>query len=339
MNEKLRLGIVGTGSIANIIAKSIPDSDNVELAAVSSRDSGTAAEFAARHGAGRTFDSWQEMLEWDGIDAVYAAVPTFAEEDICVAAAHAGKHLLADKPFADLKSLRRITHACRSNSVAFLDATHFVHHPRTQAVINAIPEFVGEIRALRSSFYAFVPDRSNIRFDPEKEPTGVLGDLSWYSMRAMVEYLPSGIDLVSVKAWTHRDDQTRAVSRAAGILEFEGGVMSTFEAGYDIDARVMDLEIMGLKGMVSMDDFVLDWQKGIPEGDPAHDVGFTVRQGKVTPKDYGFVSTPSERSAKALMLDRLEYLARSGNIEARDASIAATERTQELLDAVWGAVR
>jgi predicted dehydrogenase len=336
--NKLRLGIVGTGSIANIIARAIPDSENAELAAVSSRRLENAKDFADRYAAGRAFDSAQELFEWDGVDAVYVAVPTFAEEDICVAAAHAGKHLLADKPFADLKSLRRITHACRSNKVAFLDATHFVHHPRTAKIKQLLEERVGDILALRSSFYAHVPNKENIRFDPEKEPTGVLGDLSWYSMRAIVEYLPADIDLVGVRAWAHRDSETGGVSRAAGILEFEGSVMSTFEAGYDVDARVMDLDLMGPKGMISMDDFVLDWQKGIPEGDPDHVVGFTIRAGKVTPKDYEFVSTPCERSAKGLMLDRLAYLATSGTAEEREASIEVSERTQELLDAVWEAV-
>ena len=338
MQQTLRLGIIGTGSIANIIAKAVPDAENVELAAVASRTIGKAEDFAAVHGARSAFDSWQMLIESEEVDAVYAAVPTFAEEEICVAAASAGKPLLADKPFADLKSLRRITHACRSNSVAFLDATHFVHHPRTAKVKASIPEVVGELVALRSSFYAYVPDRTNIRFDPEKEPTGVLGDLSWYSMRAIVEYLPRELELLNITARAYRDPETGSVSRAAGILEFDGGVFSTFEAGYDVNALVMDLDIMGTKGMISMDDFVLDWEKGVPQGDPDHKVGFTVQSGRSTPDKYEFVATPTLRSAKALMLDRLAHLALSGSVEEREASIAVTERTQELLDAVWEAV-
>lgn len=338
MSAKLKLGIVGTGSIANIVARSIPDSENVTLAAVASRSMESALDFASKHTSPRAFDSWQEMIEWDGIDAVYAAVPTYAEEEICIGAANGGKHLLADKPFTDLKSLRRITHACRTNDVAFLDATHFVHHTRTARIKASIPEMVGSILALRSSFYAYVPNRSNIRFDPEKEPTGVLGDLSWYSMRAIVEYLPSDLELVNITACGHRDEQTGGLSKAAGILEFEGGMFATFEAGYDVNALVMDLDIMGSKGMISLDDFVLDWEMGVPQGNPEHEVGFTLRHGRVTPKDYEFVATPTERSAKALMLDRLAYLANSGTQEEREVSIAATEKTQELLDAVWEAV-
>ena len=337
MSKKLRLGIVGTGTIANIIAKAIPDSRNVSLGAVSSRNIESAERFALEHGAEVHFGSWLEMIESEAVDAVYAAVPTSAEEEICVAAAISGKHLLADKPFADLKSLKRITHACRTNRAAFLDATHFVHHPRTEKIRRSIPDLVGEVRALRSSFYAWIPDRSNIRFHPDKEPAGVLGDLSWYSMRAMVEYLPDGLELTDVDTRVFRDETTGGVFRAAGVLVFEGGVMSTFEAGYDIDARVMDLDIMGPKGMISMDDFVLDWQMGIPDGDPGHEVGFTVRRGKVAPKDFEFVRTPTEMSAKALMLDRLAYLASEGSEDEREASIAVTERTQELLDAVWEA--
>ena len=32
-------------------------------------------------------------------------------------------------------------------------------------------------------------DRDNIRFDPTQEPMTALGDMAWYSMRAVVEYL------------------------------------------------------------------------------------------------------------------------------------------------------
>ena len=99
----------------------------------------------------------------------------------------------------------------------------------------------------------------------------------------------------------------------------------------------MDLDIMGSKGMISMDDFVLDWEKGVPRGNPDHKVGFTAQSGRATPDNYEFIATPTDRSAKALMLDHLAHLAFVGSAEEREDSIAVTERTQQLLDAVWEA--
>lgn len=36
-------------------------------------------------------------------------------------------------------------------------------------------------------FYFPFSDRENIRFDPTDEPMGAVGDMAWYSMRAVVE--------------------------------------------------------------------------------------------------------------------------------------------------------
>lgn len=66
----------------------------------------TAKSFAAKHGLDHAFDSWADMIAWDGVDAIYVATPTSVREEICVAAAKAGKHVLGEKPFANLPSLR-----------------------------------------------------------------------------------------------------------------------------------------------------------------------------------------------------------------------------------------
>src|SRR5262245_17853845 len=138
----LRWGIVGTGSIANGMARMIKLASGSELAAVSSRKLETAKEFATQHGIPGVYGSCQKMLSSKAVDAVYVATPTSAREEICVFAAVNGKHVLGEKPFANLPSLRRITAACRKSGVAFMDGTHFVHHPRTAQLRNTLQEKV-----------------------------------------------------------------------------------------------------------------------------------------------------------------------------------------------------
>ena len=107
----LRWGVVGTGGIANSMAPRIREAAGAVLSAVSSRRMETAREFAEEHGAPQAFDSWKAMIESDEVDAVYIATPTSVREEIGVAAANAGKHVLGEKPFANLPSLQRITAA------------------------------------------------------------------------------------------------------------------------------------------------------------------------------------------------------------------------------------
>ena len=72
----LRWGVVGTGGIANSMAPRIREAEGAALSAVSSRRIETAREFAEEHSVTHAFDSWQEMIESEQVDAVYIATPT-----------------------------------------------------------------------------------------------------------------------------------------------------------------------------------------------------------------------------------------------------------------------
>lgn len=334
MSSRLRLGIVGAGLIADVIADAIRDVDEAELAAVASRRREGAEDFAGRHGGPRVFDSWRELVAADAVDAVYVATPTAVREEISVAAAQSGKHVLAEKPFAGLGSLRKITSACRDRGVAFMDATHFVHHPRTAKLKRELEERIGRVQAVRTCFFFPSMDRSNIRFDPRKEPTGAIGDMAWYSMRAIVELMPGG-ELAGAGGFAQRDEETGAVVRGSGFLVFSDGRTSTWDAGYNTGALVMDLDLLGHRGMISLDDFVLDWAGGSAFGDPDHAVGFTQRSGVTTPAGFERVATPSPERATVLMIRSFVALTRDPSGVAAAASVDVSEQTQGLVDAVW----
>jgi predicted dehydrogenase len=323
----LRWGFVGTGNIANWMADVVQNTPMAELAAVASRSIATAASFATRHGAGRAFDSWPEMLSWGGIDAVYVATPTALREEICVAAARAGKHVLGEKPFASLASLRRITAACRDHGVAFMDATHFVHHPRTAAILAHAGEITGRPQSLDSSFQVALADRSDIRYDPALEPLGALGDLGWYNMRATLEYLAPAAGLRSVSAHLRHDAETGAVIAADGSLTFEDGAVSTWRCGFDADAPVIDLRLSGRLGDIRMDNFVGE----APDGSASY------RYARAGARDdaASLVRVESRSSGPSLMFQDFAAAARDASL--RERWLQASERTQALLDAVVAA--
>ena len=187
--HQLGLGIVGTGMIAGVIAEAITQSTHGRLVAVSSRRLAGAKQFTARFPGAAAVEGIEALLAQPGLDAIYVATPTVAKEKIALAAIAAGKHVLVDKPFIDEASVLRMSQAAAARGLVFLDATHFVHHPRTAAIRAATAERIGSPRSLHTAFYFPFADRDNIRFDPKQEPTGVLGDMAWYSMRAIVEYL------------------------------------------------------------------------------------------------------------------------------------------------------
>ena len=86
-----------------------------------------------------------------------------------------------------------------------MDGTHFAHHPRTINIKQKRDERLGDVWSVASAFQFNLPDRSNIRFNPELEPMGAIGDAGWYNMRAAVEYLPSHVELDTVSSHLRRD--------------------------------------------------------------------------------------------------------------------------------------
>jgi len=316
-------GIVGTGGIANSMAPRIQQADFADLVAVSSRKMESAKTFADKHGASRAFDSWAEMLEWDGVDAIYVATPTSVREEICVAAAEHGKHVLGEKPFASLASLQAITSACKANGVGFMDGTHFVHHPRTAQIKSRTAEMVGWPWSIDSAFQFKLSDKNNIRFNPRLEPYGAIGDAGWYNMRVAVEYSAPGIEIKSVEAFLRRDPETGAVVSGSGVIVFDDGSTNTWNCGFESGAGIMDLRISGEKGVIKLDDFLSQrpWDK------PAD---FEYRQ------DWNkteFIEVPSTKSEAALMFEDFSVMV--GNPAMLESSIRASEQTQEWLDAIW----
>jgi predicted dehydrogenase len=323
--KTLRWGIVGTGGIANSMARMIKLADASEIGAVSSRRMETAREFASEHSVPNAYDSWQEMIDSGHVDAVYVATPTSVREEICIAAANGGMHVLGEKPFASLPSVRRIVSACRDNGVAFMDGTHFVHHPRTLDIRQNREERLGLVWSVASAFQFNLPDRGNIRFNPELEPMGAIGDAGWYNMRAAVEYLPPDIVLDSVSSHLRRDSETGAAISGTGVLDFTDGSTSTWNCGFDSGAVVMDLRITGTTGVINIDDFLSQNSDGSAD--------FLYRKGGWGRGASEEINVPSSKPGAALMFE--DMAAAAADPALREQWITATERTQALLDAIW----
>lgn len=338
--SKLRFGIVGTGFIAGAIADAIGKSQDCALAAVSSRKQETADAFVASRPGAAAVEGWQALVARDDIDAIYVATPTVAKEEIALGAVAAGRHILVDKPFMSADSVRKMSGAAAARGLLFMDATHFVHNPRTHAIWQAMDDQVGTPLSLATSFYfPFEETTDNIRFDPSQEPTGSLGDLSWYSLRAAVEYLKPEGPIVTVGTHSEFDPVTGAMVRLTALVGFEGGRTTTFSSGYAVGAAVMDFELYGTKGVIRMDDFVLDWNNSFAFQNPAVKLGYTHVAGTGGRAEMRFVDIAPSAGQHVLMCDAFAALVARPDARAAAAHAEATATTQSYLDTVWAHIR
>ena len=236
--------------------------------------------------------------------------------------------MLAEKPFASSASVKRIIDACRDNDVAFMDGTHFVHHPRHHAIKNGMAELVGNPWSVASAFQFGLPNRGDIRYKAELEPMGAIGDAGWYNMRAALEYLPKDAVPDSVDAFLRRDKKTGAAIAGSGVIQFTDGSTTTWNCGFDSGALVMDLCITGPEGVINIDNFLGQDEDG--------SASYLYKQGSWGPEVIREVRhVESLLTGAALMFEDFAVIA--ANAELREDFALATLHTQRLLDACWEA--
>jgi predicted dehydrogenase/nucleoside-diphosphate-sugar epimerase len=104
---RLRVGLVGTGYIADFHARALRATKDVELVAVADQSPLRAASFAREHGVGQAYGSLSEMLRGDLLDAVHILTPPDTHADVAREAVEAEVDVLLEKPL-DVQSQKAV---------------------------------------------------------------------------------------------------------------------------------------------------------------------------------------------------------------------------------------
>ncbi|KAF3652463.1 putative 17.9 kDa class I heat shock protein-like [Capsicum annuum] len=131
----VRFGILGCANIARKVSRAIALAPNALISAIGSRSIEKATAYAKENGYPSTtkiYGSYEAVLDDPEVDAVYVPLPTSLHVKWAVLAAQKKKHVLLEKPVAlNVKELDVILEECESNGVQYMDATMWMHHPRT----------------------------------------------------------------------------------------------------------------------------------------------------------------------------------------------------------------
>ncbi len=99
--EKVRLGIVGLGWVAQVIHLPILSKlAEAEIVAVCDRDKSRGRLVAEKFGIKSLYTDVAQMLDSEQIDAVIISTSTDSHKDVAIAALKAGKDVLVEKPIA-----------------------------------------------------------------------------------------------------------------------------------------------------------------------------------------------------------------------------------------------
>ena len=207
-NENLRVGIIGTGWIAEKAAITLAGLTMCEAYAVGSRTPEKADEFARKWNVKKAYGSYAELMADPEVDLVYVGTPHSHHYDVTREALLAGKPCLVEKAFmANRREAKEIIDLAHEQKVFLAEAIW----TRYQPVVNMVRELIsngriGTPRLLTATLGYSMGDKPRImRADL---CGGALLDLGVYALNFVRMFFPAdivSIDSQCVKSTTGMD--------------------------------------------------------------------------------------------------------------------------------------
>ena len=255
--DKVRVGIIGTGFVANIHAMSFEHVPEGEVVAVASKTPGKAENFADERDIPDGYDDYRRILERNDIDAITVAVPNYLHEEIVVAAAEAGKHILCEKPFArTLEEGKRMLAAVQKAGVKMVYGEMLLFSPKYKRAKRLVDEgALGDVFLVKQSEEHYGP-HSDWFWDVDRSGGGVMLDMGCHSIefaRWILDKPPVKSVTAQLGTFVHKD-KTKGEDHSLCIVEFEGGALGLAENSWAKTGGIDDrCEIYGSKGNTRVD--------------------------------------------------------------------------------------
>lgn len=96
--EKLKIGVIGGGSISDLHLNSYAKNEHVEIIAICDLNIERTKQKAEKYGAKYVYSSYQELFDNPEVDAVSICTWNNSHAEISIAALKAGKNVLVEKP-------------------------------------------------------------------------------------------------------------------------------------------------------------------------------------------------------------------------------------------------
>lgn len=272
----MRFGVLGTGRITRRLVADLQSTPDVSVGVIASRDAARAAWCGGQYGIAKAVEGYESVLCDPEIDAVYVALPPSLHAQWCIAAAAAGKHILCEKPLAlDHDQAVSIAAACESAGVRWLDATAWMHHERTNAMLDFLRSGeLGKLRHISAAMSFYNPFQAGDHRLDASLGGGCLLDIGWYAAGCAI--LAGGLPR---RVFGETRIENGVVMRSMAMIWFDDEVTATIHCSFDAATRKW-CEWAGEQASVICDDFSRPW----PDRPPR--VWVHNRAGEVRPHSY-----------------------------------------------------
>ena len=220
VKDKMRVGIIGTGWIAEKAAITLNGMDNCEALAVGSRSQEKAEAFASKWGIAKAHGSYRELIDDPDVDLVYVGTPHSHHFDVTKEALLAGKPCLVEKAFmANYRQAEEIVDLARERKVFLAEAIWTRYQP-----------VVGMVRQLMKDGRIGIPRllTATLGYSMGEKPRimrpdlcgGALLDLGVYALNFVRMFFPA--DIVSMESQCVKSDTGMDLTNAISLVLSDG---------------------------------------------------------------------------------------------------------------------
>jgi len=254
MLNKICMGLVGAGFLAEVYSRCYSEIPEVELVAVSSRTESRARDFAKRFGIEAWYADYEKMMKRTDIDAVNVCVPNYLHAPVAISAAENGKHVLCTKPLAvSIREAEQMLNACESSGVMLMYGENWLFTPAAERMREIIKEgALGKILAVEAREQH---SGSHSPYATKKEfcGGGVLIHMAVHPIGFTMHIMNRPVKRVYAELGNLFHD-IEVEDYAALLMRFEDGGSGVVHSNYVTKGGMQDrIEIYGTEGMAFID--------------------------------------------------------------------------------------
>ena len=225
--KDLKVGIIGTGWIAEKAAITLNGQDGLQAYAVGSRTSEKAQAFADKWGVAKAYGSYSELIADDEVDLVYVGTPHSHHFDVTMEALQKGKPCLVEKAFmANYEQSLKVVELARSKKVFLAEAIWTRYQPIVPLVRQMMAEGrIGTPRLITATLGYSMGNKPRI-MRPDL-CGGALLDLGVYGINFVRMFWPKRI--VSTVSQCVKSDTGMDITNAISFV-FEDGLLANIQS-------------------------------------------------------------------------------------------------------------
>ncbi|MFB5662361.1 Gfo/Idh/MocA family protein [Alteribacillus sp. HJP-4] len=286
-SSKVRVGMIGyqfMGKAHSHAYRDLPFYFDKEvepvMQAIAGRNEENVRQAAEKMGWNSYETDWRRLIERDDIDLIDIVTPNNTHEEIAVAAAEAGKHVICEKPLSlTVEQAERMAEAVERNKVVHMISHNYRFVPAVAYAKRLIEEGrLGEIYHMRATYlqdWIMDPAFPLVwRLSKEVSGTGALGDIGAHSidlarflvgdiaevvstMKTFIKERPAAEASGGLSGMGSKDKvgNVEVDDTSAFLAHFENGAVGVFEATRFAGGNRNGnrFEINGSKGSVRWD--------------------------------------------------------------------------------------